>query len=110
MKRCASEQFHSAFKTNLDIERLPSRKFATNALVLGVSMLACNLLLYWAKRFAEPAFVELSRAAFGEMPQSQAQARQNRDAGTHVCRGQSDQNCAFAKAGFWPRLPVSACL
>lgn len=39
-----SEQFHSEFKTELDIERLPSGKFATNALVLGVSMLAYNLL------------------------------------------------------------------
>lgn len=29
------------------------------------------------------SFVELSRAAFGEMPQSQAQAHQRRDAGTH---------------------------
>jgi hypothetical protein len=39
-----SEQFHSEFKTDLDIERLPSGKFATNALVLASSMLAYNLL------------------------------------------------------------------
>ena len=39
-----SEQFHSEFKTDLDTERLPSGKFATNALVLGVSMLAYNIL------------------------------------------------------------------
>ena len=39
-----SEQFHSEFKTDLDVERLPSGKFATNALVLGVSMLAYNIL------------------------------------------------------------------
>lgn len=39
-----SEQFHSEFKTDLDIERLPSGKFATNALVLGASMLAYNML------------------------------------------------------------------
>lgn len=39
-----SEQFHSEFKTDLDVERLPSGKFATNALVLGVSMLAYNVL------------------------------------------------------------------
>lgn len=39
-----SEQFHSEFKTDLDIERLPSGKFATNALVLGASMLAYNIL------------------------------------------------------------------
>ncbi len=39
-----SEQFHSEFKTDLDIERLPSGKFATNALVLGMSALAYNIL------------------------------------------------------------------
>jgi len=39
-----SEQFHSEFKTDLDIERLPSGKFSTNALVLGMSMLAYNIL------------------------------------------------------------------
>ncbi len=40
----ASEQFHSEFKTDMDIERLPSGKFATNALVLGLSVLAYNIL------------------------------------------------------------------
>jgi hypothetical protein len=39
-----SEQFHSEFKTDLDIERLPSGKFATNALVLACAQLAYNLL------------------------------------------------------------------
>lgn len=39
-----AEQFHSEFKTDLDIERLPSGKFDTNALVLGSSVLAYNIL------------------------------------------------------------------
>lgn len=39
-----SEQFHSEFKTDLDIERLPSGKMATNALVLACATLACNIL------------------------------------------------------------------
>lgn len=39
-----SEQYHSEFKTDLDIERLPSGKFNTNALVLSLSALAYNLL------------------------------------------------------------------
>jgi hypothetical protein len=39
-----SEQFHSEFKTDLDIERLPSGKFATNALVLACAQMAYNLL------------------------------------------------------------------
>jgi hypothetical protein len=39
-----SEQFHSEFKTDLDIERLPSGKFATNDLVMACSVLAYNIL------------------------------------------------------------------
>lgn len=39
-----SEQFHSEFKTDLDVERLPSGKFATNALILACAMLAYNIL------------------------------------------------------------------
>ena len=39
-----SEQFHSEFKTDLDIERLPSGKFATNDLVMACAVLACNIL------------------------------------------------------------------
>ena len=38
------EQFHSEFKTELDLERLPSGKFDTNALVLSFGMLAYNML------------------------------------------------------------------
>ena len=39
-----SEQFHSEFKTDLDLERLPSGKFATNALILLLGMLSYNIL------------------------------------------------------------------
>ena len=39
-----SEQFHSEFKTDLDIERLPSGKFATNDLVMASAVLAYNIL------------------------------------------------------------------
>ena len=39
-----SEQFHSEIKTDMDIERLPSGKFATNALVLTLGGLAYNIL------------------------------------------------------------------
>ena len=39
-----AEQFHSEFKTDMDIERLPSGKFATNALVLACSVLTYNIL------------------------------------------------------------------
>ena len=43
-EHATSEQFHSEFKTDLDVERLPSGKFATNALVLACAMLAYNIL------------------------------------------------------------------
>lgn len=39
-----SEQFHSEFKTDLDIERLPSGKFATNKLVLACASISYNIL------------------------------------------------------------------
>jgi len=39
-----SEQFHSEIKTDLDLERLPSGKFATNDLVLHMGVLTYNLL------------------------------------------------------------------
>ena len=39
-----SEQFHSEFKTDLDLERLPSGKFATNDLVMSFAVLAYNIL------------------------------------------------------------------
>lgn len=39
-----SEQFHSELKTDMDLERLPSGKFATNNLVLLLGMFAYNAL------------------------------------------------------------------
>ena len=38
------EQFHSEIKTDLDLERLPSGKFATNNLILHLAQLAYNIL------------------------------------------------------------------
>ncbi len=38
------EQFHSEFKTDLDLERLPSGKFETNDAMLRIGMLAYNCL------------------------------------------------------------------
>jgi hypothetical protein len=39
-----SEQFHSELKSDMDLERLPSGKFATNALILTLGGLAYNIL------------------------------------------------------------------
>lgn len=41
-----SEQFHSEFKTDLDLERLPSGKYTTNALVISQGVFADNILRY----------------------------------------------------------------
>lgn len=38
------EQFHSEIKTDLDLERLPSGKFATNDLILHLGIFAYNIL------------------------------------------------------------------
>ena len=37
------EQYHSEFKTDMDLERLPSGKFATNQLILDIATLAFNI-------------------------------------------------------------------
>lgn len=39
-----SEQFHSEIKTDMDIERLPSGKFSTNEIVLGIGGMVYNIL------------------------------------------------------------------
>jgi hypothetical protein len=39
-----SEQFHSELKSDMDLERLPSKYFQTNALVLLLGMFAYNIL------------------------------------------------------------------
>ena len=43
-QHATSEQFHSELKSDLDLERLPSGKFATNALMLSLGLVAYNLL------------------------------------------------------------------
>ena len=43
-KTVTSKQFHSEVKTDMDLERLPSGKFATNALILELGMIAYNIL------------------------------------------------------------------
>ena len=38
------EQFHSEVKTDMDLEGLPAGKFATNALILELGLVAYNIL------------------------------------------------------------------
>ena len=44
------EQFHAEFKTDLDLTRLPSGKFETNALVCHLAALAMNILRLMGQR------------------------------------------------------------
>lgn len=39
-----NERFHSEIKTELDLERFPSNKFATNNLILHLGLLTYNIL------------------------------------------------------------------
>ncbi|MEM9820449.1 MAG: IS1380 family transposase [Bacteroidota bacterium] len=41
-----SEQFHSEYKTELDIEKLPSGKFLTNELILALSQITYNIMRF----------------------------------------------------------------
>lgn len=41
-----SEQFHSEFKTDMNLERLPSGKFATNSLIMSLAGLTYNILRF----------------------------------------------------------------
>lgn len=41
-----SEQFHSELKSDMDLERLPSGKFAVNSLIMSCGALAYNILRY----------------------------------------------------------------
>jgi len=41
-----SEQFHSEFKTDMNVERLPSGKFAVNEILMKTAMLSFNILRF----------------------------------------------------------------
>ena len=65
-----SEQFHSELKTDLDMERLPSGKFATNALVLAAGQLAYNLLRWIAQQGLLGADAPLRHSAKRRRPRT----------------------------------------
>lgn len=59
-----SEQFHSEIKTELDLERLPSGKFATNNLALHLDLLAYNILRVIGQESLRVADVPLKKKVF----------------------------------------------
>jgi hypothetical protein len=61
-QHATSEQFHSEFKSDLDLERLPSGKFATNKLIFNLAGLVYNVLKYLGS-VAESKDVQMKRHA-----------------------------------------------
>ena len=56
-QRGTSEQFHSEFKGDLDLERLPSGKFRANQHVLDLGMMAYNLLRLLGQQMLDSGLV-----------------------------------------------------
>ena len=56
------EQFHSEFKTDLDLERLPSGHLATNNLVLQCALVAYNILRLMGQAMVGDPMVPLRKA------------------------------------------------
>ncbi len=80
------EQFHAEIKTDLDLERLQSGKFATNDLILTLGGIAYNLIANdWS---GHPAGPRCSAA-----PSGQAPSRQDGDPGNHHPGGSSRPSC-----------------
>jgi hypothetical protein len=95
-----SEQFHSEFKTDLDIERLPSGKFATNALVLACAQLAYNLLRWIG--------LSLARSRRPRPSQGQAPTPAHRHAGVDVLGCPIDSHRPTPQARLRLGLPGAA--
>ncbi len=67
-----SEQFHSEFKTDMNVERLPSGKFLTNTTILLLSGIAFNILRLIGQAMlahpeAMPAKLEIKRRRLGSV-------------------------------------------
>ena len=97
-RRGTSEQFHSEFKSDLDLVRLPSGKFETNALVLALAALA-----YKHPALHRPEHPHRPRCAD---PQGAAPAPvAHSDAGDDLPCGSPGAAWAALPAAFWPWRP-----
>jgi hypothetical protein len=59
-EHATSEQYHSELKSDLDLERLPSGKFATNHLIFGLAAVVYNILKFLGS-LAEDDTVQMKR-------------------------------------------------
>ena len=57
-KHATSEQFHSEFKSDMRIERLPSGNFKTNSLIMTLAVFAYNILRVSSQMWIESNFTE----------------------------------------------------
>jgi hypothetical protein len=91
-----SEQFHSEIKTDMDIERLPSGKFSTNALILTLGGLAYNIL----RAIGQMGLVD----GMSPVPSSQAAQDQDCNAGTDVPGCSTGKNRPSLETALQPPL------
>jgi len=56
-KHGTSEQYHSEFKSDLDMERLPSGKFSSNYVMMLLGMVSFNLLRITGKQLLQTGAV-----------------------------------------------------
>lgn len=93
------ERFHSEFKTDLDLERLPSGRFDTNDLVMVFSVLAYTYnILRWMRLRG------LMGQARADPPSGQAPALAHGDAGTDLSRRSLGAQRAAIDAALQPPL------
>lgn len=84
-------QFHSEFKSDMDLERLPSGKFDANYLVCQLAAVAMNLLRLIGQNTLNEPDAPVRRCAGA--PQSQTPSYQDGDAGVDVHGSSDDYAC-----------------
>jgi len=100
--RGASEQFHSEIKTDLDLERLPCAKFATNSLVLSLAGLCLQYVAHHRP-------VRPSRSGFSGPPSGQTPPNTHRHSGDNVHGRSAHQDGQKPQASIWQALPWIQC-
>ena len=100
MAHATSEQFHSEFKTDLYLERLPSGKFATNALIMRLA--ALTYLQHSGCMGQKPL---LNPAGLSRTPCIQTPLFKNSDAGTDLSGCPPDQIRTSVCPVFWKEQP-----
>ncbi|EDM49416.1 conserved hypothetical protein [Marinobacter salarius] len=88
-----SEQFYSEFKTDLDLECLPSGKLHTNNLAIAFATMVYNLLRWMGQRLTGP-----------NAPPSRTPSPKDDDARTHLHGAPTNSQRPTMAAAIWPTL------